>query len=200
MAQGFVYIILNPDFPHLIKIGRSKNPEKRIKELQGTGVPKPYIRIYDEIVSDAAKVENRLHKRFAEYRDTNNREFFRIPVREAIRALQDETRVFPINPIQESNRVEILAELKQKYGNKIKDKIVAASIVQLPDVCYLEIVTRPFPKTYKDEIIEKIDLAVIGGKDWKGMFPTTDNVQTNAKRFVNELNELDLEMTTTLLQ
>ena len=41
---GFVYIMSNPAFPQLLKIGKSgKDPTgDRVKELNQTGVPEPF--------------------------------------------------------------------------------------------------------------------------------------------------------------
>ena len=49
MAQGFVYILVNPAFPGYIKVGKTtKTPEERAKELSAaTGVPTPFIVAYD---------------------------------------------------------------------------------------------------------------------------------------------------------
>ncbi|MDZ7969847.1 MAG: GIY-YIG nuclease family protein [Nostoc sp. DedSLP03] len=90
MAQGFVYVLLNPSFPDQIKIGLTEQTsELRAKQLRTTGVPTPFIVIYDELVSECELVERKLHQRFAAYRVSSDREFFRIPVREAVRALQE---------------------------------------------------------------------------------------------------------------
>ncbi|WP_414552269.1 GIY-YIG nuclease family protein [Anabaena sp. CCY 0017] len=84
MTQGFVYVLLNPSFPDQVKIGRTeKDSEIRARKLWTTGVPTPFLVIYDELVSDCEVVESHLHERFAAYRVNSCREFFRIPVREA---------------------------------------------------------------------------------------------------------------------
>jgi len=61
---GFVYILLNPAFPRQVKIGRTaRDPQKRANELsRQTGVPDDFIVLYEEIVSDAERVETLLHK------------------------------------------------------------------------------------------------------------------------------------------
>lgn len=193
MAQGFVYILLNPSFPDQIKIGlTTQTSEHRAKQLWSTGVPTPFIVVYDELVSDCELVENRLHKRFAGYRVSSNREFFRVTVREAIRALQEEAITHSIQETKLSNRVEILPSLKQKYDQYLKPDIVVAAIVQLPDVCFLEIVRRSYQHLH-DEIIERVYLAVMGDT-----FPSTDPIDVNTKRFLEELDEYDLIMVTPL--
>jgi hypothetical protein len=193
MAEGFVYILLNPSFPDQVKIGlTTQTSELRAKQLSSTGVPTPFIVIYDELVSDCELVESRLHKRFAGYRVSPNREFFRVPVHEAIRALQGEAITHGVQEIKLSNRVEILPNLKQKYGEYLKPDIVIAEIVQLPDVCFLEIVRRSYHHLH-DEIIERVDLAIMGDS-----FPPTCPIDANTKRFLEELDEYDLIMVTPL--
>jgi hypothetical protein len=197
MAQGFVYVLLNPSFPDQVKIGRTEQTsELRARKLWTTGVPTPFIVVYDELVSDCQLVESRLHQRFAGYRVSPDREFFRIPVREAIRALQEEAAVYSVCGAALSNRVEILPSLEQKYREYLKPDIFAVAVVQLPDVCFLEITRRSYPHLH-DEIIERIDLAIIVSNKGE-MFPTTDPIDINAKRFLDKLDAYDLIMTTSL--
>jgi len=43
MNPGYVYILINPSLPDLIKIGKSvRDPRKRARELSTTGVPAPF--------------------------------------------------------------------------------------------------------------------------------------------------------------
>ncbi|MHC5718911.1 MAG: GIY-YIG nuclease family protein, partial [Nostoc sp.] len=140
MAQGFVYILLNPSFPDQVKIGRTeKTSELRAKQLQTTGVPTAFIVVYDELVSDCEVVENILHSRFAAYRTSLEREFFRVPVREAIRVLQETAGAYIISDVAPSNRVDILPSIEQKYRDYLKPNIVSIAIIQLTDVCFLEV-------------------------------------------------------------
>ena len=78
MPKGTVYILLNPKFPDLIKIGRtSRDPNKRVKELsRQTGVPADFIIIYDELVNNCEEIETLMHDKFAGYREVRNKEFF----------------------------------------------------------------------------------------------------------------------------
>ena len=69
MAAGFVYVLLNPSFPNQVKIGLTEDaPDVRARKLWTTGVPTPFIVVYDELVSDCEEVESRLHMRFNGYR------------------------------------------------------------------------------------------------------------------------------------
>ena len=197
MSAGFVYVFLNPSFPDQVKIGRTEDAsDVRARKLWTTGVPTPFIVVYDELVSDCEEVENRLHMRFDGYRVNAAREFFHVPVREAIRALQDEALAFKVNAPALSNRMEILPALKAKYPRYLKPDIFAVSIVQPPGVCFLEITRRMYPDL-RDEIIERVDLSIIANGDGD-MFPPADSVENNAKRFVDDLDEYSIIMTTPL--
>ena len=93
-----MYILLNPAFPRHIKIGRTtRNSQRRAGELsRQTGVPDDFIVLYDELVADAEQVERLLHMRFSAYQTKKNKEFFQIPPKEVIKALQEMTLTFPV--------------------------------------------------------------------------------------------------------
>jgi|SRR5919202_692064 hypothetical protein len=194
MTQGFVYVLLNPSFPDQVKIGRTeKDSEIRAKKLWTTGVPTPFLVIYDELVTDCEVVESQLHERFAAYRVSLGREFFRIPVREAIRALQEEAAEYKIYGINLSNRRDILPILQQTYKDRLKPDITAVTFVQLSDVCFIEVVRHPYPHA-RDEIIERMDLEFFGEGNGK-MFLTTNSIDVNTQHFLNKLDDYDLIMT-----
>ena len=194
MTEGFVYILINPSFPSHVKIGRTtKKPELRARELQSTGVPTPFIVVYHEIVSDCKAVESKLHDKFTAYRTSSNCEFFRVPVRDAILALQEEAEIYKVDIVSAANRISILSTLRQRYGGYLKPDIVDVDIVQLPEVCFIEVVRQTYA-TCRDRVIEQMDLEVFGLDDGK-MFSTTNSTTTNAQLFLSELDDYDLIMT-----
>lgn len=82
-----VYVLTNPTMPGLIKIGRTKNLEQRVKALSSdTGVPLPFEVFYACRVSDANQVERALHNAFGDHRINPKREFFEL----------DPERVYPV--------------------------------------------------------------------------------------------------------
>src|SRR6266480_4778507 len=88
MAEGYVYILLNPALKGQVKIGRTANsPEDRAAELSSTGLPYEFIVAYAERVSDCETVERLLHDKFSALRINPNREFFRVTPHEAVRAV-----------------------------------------------------------------------------------------------------------------
>lgn len=106
--------MINPAMRGLVKIGLTERTSKaRAGELRGTGVPDDFIVVYDELVTDCKFVETRLHQRFDDYRCQPNREFFRIPIREAIRGLMEESAGFIVPRIGANSGVEILPDLRK---------------------------------------------------------------------------------------
>lgn len=88
---GSVYILLNPTMPGYLKIGMTtRTPEERAREIsQATGVPIPYTVAFAEEVVDCSEAERLIHARLNKYRVNAGREFFHLPLRDAIRELSD---------------------------------------------------------------------------------------------------------------
>lgn len=153
-----MYILINPAFPHHVKIGRTaRNPQKRASELsRQTGVPDDFIVLYDEIVADAEQVESLLHSRFSAYRRKKNKEFFEIPPKEAIKALQEIAQRFPIPSTTPTLTVDMLPHFTQYFSDYLDPRIAAIHFIQLPGVCFLEVTRQPAtgmaPITTQEEI------------------------------------------------
>jgi len=83
---GFIYIMSNPAFPNLLKIGKSKKDPTtdRVNELNQTGVPEPFKVEYYAFVEDEDYLERVVHQKFASQRPNKNREFFSVDCVEAI--------------------------------------------------------------------------------------------------------------------
>ena len=80
-SSGIVYILTNPSMPGHIKIGytggdSSADVQQRMRELDKTGVPRPFECEYAAIVDDARTVEAALHVAFGDRRIRPTREFF----------------------------------------------------------------------------------------------------------------------------
>jgi hypothetical protein len=92
MAEGYIYILLNRAFQNdHYKIGMTtKTPEERAREISNaTGVPRAFKVLYEQRVTDCHKAERLLHQRLYQFRSTSNREFFQMPLKAAIKALED---------------------------------------------------------------------------------------------------------------
>ena len=71
-----VYILTNESMPGTIKIGITDDLEQRIKQLDNTSVALPFECYYAVKVSDASKIEKKMHHGLDDYRVRHNREFF----------------------------------------------------------------------------------------------------------------------------
>lgn len=89
IREGYVYILIHPIQPGYVKIGQtSLSPEERAKEITrkaGTGLVGAHIVAYEELVRDSITIEKIIHKRLKNYRVDDNREFFFLPLKEAIK-------------------------------------------------------------------------------------------------------------------
>ena len=85
---GYVYVISNPLFPDLVKIGfTDKTPEERIDQLDGTGLPEAYIEHYRIKTKNARELEKRLHVHFNSFRYKKDKEFFKLDPHEVYQVL-----------------------------------------------------------------------------------------------------------------
>jgi hypothetical protein len=94
---GFVYILTNPSIPGQVKIGHSsRSPEERARKLSNSsGVPSPFIVVYAESVRNCEEVEREIHRRLEHVRINPNREFFSIPIQDAITIVSDVASRYP---------------------------------------------------------------------------------------------------------
>lgn len=90
MNEGIVYVLKNPAFPNLVKIGITTRDEVqlRMSELYTTGVPLPFECVYAGKVENPKKVEGALHHAFSNSRINPSREFFDIDESQAIAVLK----------------------------------------------------------------------------------------------------------------
>jgi hypothetical protein len=183
-AAGFVYILSNPAMPGMVKIGLTKaEATARTSELsRPTSVPMDFELVYDELVSDCRAVERHLHERFGAHRVNRKREFFRVPVRQAIAALQDEARAYPVVPRLE-DRQDILPRLEQRFRRWLRPDLVGTYIVQAGDLVYLESVFQT-SVGLNDRDTHRRDLGFIYDDDDEPMFSSSNSVEENARRFV----------------
>ena len=90
-SSGYVYALINPSMPKLVKVGRtSRTPVDRANELSGaTGVPTPFVVVYHECFADAVDAEMQIHAALKEagYRVSDSREFFDAEVADVIKTI-----------------------------------------------------------------------------------------------------------------
>lgn len=183
--------MINPAMRGLVKIGLTeRTPKDRAKDLRGTAVPDDFIVVYDELVTNCELVENRLHRRFDDYRYQPNREFFQIPIREAIRGLMEESVGFLVPRVGANSGVEILPDLKKKYPSYLKPDFHSIKITHSDGVVYLESV-RYRHSGLRDEVVERTDLGFISDGH-QNMFLTSRSPDDNARLFVHRLDEYSM--------
>ena len=89
-GTGFVYILKNPAFPKLIKVGFTDRAdvEERARELSASSsVPYPFVVVFSHAVENPRATEGLVHKKFASRRANQNREFFEVDPSIVIRFL-----------------------------------------------------------------------------------------------------------------
>ena len=89
--SGYLYIISSPSLPDMVKIGvtRRLNPSIRVKELSSSSLPFPFELNAYCFNNDAFELELNMHNYFDAYRVSPNREFFYVPIEQAIDVLKN---------------------------------------------------------------------------------------------------------------
>lgn len=90
LELSYIYVLTNPTMNDIVKIGKTtRTPEDRARELsRGTGVPVDFQVAYEHSVQDCDLVEKMIHRKLAQYRVSNNREFFQLSLKDAIDAVR----------------------------------------------------------------------------------------------------------------
>jgi hypothetical protein len=187
MRNGFVYILLNPSFPDQLKIGRTaREPVKRANELsRQTGVPSDYVVLYYEVVNDAIKVESLMHNKYSEYRISKRKEFFRIPIKDAIVSLQTISKAFPISEEEELS-TDLTDHFIKYFGNYLDPCINRIRFIQLPNLCFLDITYMRHSD--KKAIIKQEEIPLGGIKSPEK--PTLETLREN-ESLLKSCNEYD---------
>ncbi len=92
IKTGYIYILTNSAYKkNFLKIGMTtRTPEKRANEISSsTGVPEKFRVAYKRIVPDCRKAEKLIHNKLDKFRNSNNREFFVLPLEKAEKIIND---------------------------------------------------------------------------------------------------------------
>ena len=90
MSRGYVYILVNEAMPGLAKIGKTtRSVEQRAAELHQTGVPFPFEIFHSVLSPNCHELESWMHNEIAECRVNDQREFFLIDLKQAVRTLNN---------------------------------------------------------------------------------------------------------------
>lgn len=105
--EGYIYVLSNPEFPYLYKVGRSINGGKqRAQELYTSGVPTPFKLEFEVLTPDCFLTEQLVHKALFYARHNDNREFFNETLRNIV--------------------TEILKVVKQQYNGRFQPMLAVA--------------------------------------------------------------------------
>lgn len=116
---GYVYILSNESLKGL-KIGYTQNsPYDRSADLFTTGVPTPFVVEHFFFVENAPLCEELVHTRLNRYRIDDSREFFRVDVPRAMRAVEQ-----AIDDLRErlwaKNELHVFKDNTKKFENNNK--------------------------------------------------------------------------------
>lgn len=93
-TPGFIYVLSNPSMPGMVKIGRSsRHPSERVSELfkNSSGVPQPFVLEFAIYVKENhEEFEMIIHESLGYCRVNRSREFFKVEVDIAVRAISSE--------------------------------------------------------------------------------------------------------------
>lgn len=113
-VSGHIYILINPSMPGLLKIGKTcRTSDIRAGELSGdTGVPADFIVAFEVPVSDCDAAESGVHRELANFRFNQNREFFKLRLRDAVQLVSEIAAKFPVTPSEDNG------DFDQERGRK----------------------------------------------------------------------------------
>ncbi len=110
MTQGFLYVLTNPAMPGLIKVGKTTRvPSERVSELSSaTGVPSPFLLVYEQPVSNCHEAEAWVHRQLESVgrRHSRNREFFDAPLHVVVKAVFDSSTIAFSSPSVASSELD----------------------------------------------------------------------------------------------
>lgn len=152
-----IYVLTNEAMPGLVKIGRTKDLEKRVKELSSaTGVPVPFECRFAAIVKNCAVIEKKLHDLFAPDRVHKKKEFFRVSPERVVIAisLADYKEITPgIEPVDQEDQ-EALAKSKRPNIKLDAIGINEGDVLTLSRNDKIQaVVTHGNKVIYKDEVM-----------------------------------------------
>ncbi len=113
-----IYILINEAMPGYVKIGRTNDIDRRVKELDWTNIPLPFQCFYASRVENVNFVESQIHTAFSDNRVRSNREFFKINP-ERVVAILKLVEIENVTPNQDLNTTsEVKEELEKIYTKR----------------------------------------------------------------------------------
>ena len=94
----YVYVLTNKAYPGICKIGKAVSPISRVKQINGAGTVSEWQLRWALPVSDGYALENIVHQNLEIVRMSSfqgsSREFFQIPLKEAIQTIENFGEMF----------------------------------------------------------------------------------------------------------
>jgi hypothetical protein len=150
----------------------TKAPEERARALSAaTGIPRDFEVLYEQRFIDCKQAERLLHNKLRQYRSAGNREFFQIPLKEAIKALEgvadeigrvEKTASGPADASPADNEplaapsgeITVMSARQRRHANTKK----APAIVTFDDhASYTDAVRRPILTDLRDRVLRLDD-------------------------------------------
>jgi hypothetical protein len=197
VASGVVYVMLNPSMTGLVKIGSTRRAaEERARQLRTTGVPSPFIVVYDVFVEDLVAVERAMHERFRQAR-VEGREFFRVSPKEAVQALIEVSAPFAQPAPSNGQVIEVLDRLRTAFGDIFHLDLEAVTLLHRGNT----VVLRATRRTSLVELTTiDTDIGIlVESDDEEPMFSVARSINENVEALVT-LDELTLIMCTPLVR
>lgn len=90
-GAGWIYLLSTREQPDILKIGRTdRSVAERVREINSaTGVLVPWAARRSYRVRNASEAEAIIHRRLCEYRLRMDREFFKVPIRQAVEIIHE---------------------------------------------------------------------------------------------------------------
>lgn len=194
MSLGYIYILENPSFQGLLKIGRTKDDTAvRARKLSAsTSVPTPFFVSYEAYVNHYVEFENEVHKTLSNFRLSTNREFFRMSLEDAVNVI-DQLKKDPYYlPDTNYEAIEILPALSMRFGARLDSKLDSVKVYQDYERVYLEFTKSKYIGGYlRDQYITRIDLGFISEDYDKPLFLPTESIKANTEKFL-DLDDVSL--------
>lgn len=166
---GHLYVLANSAMPGLIKIGKTtRSPTERAYELSSaTGLPTPFIVVYEQLFSSCSSAELFVHTYLAlrGHRVSDNREFFNAPVNDVIRAIAQAPGAVDSN-VMNSNRSDGFTDAESselgKHAERLESKKLAPWKAIYRDAGFFHLGTGETLQDYKKAIELYFQAAKLG--------------------------------------
>jgi len=143
MTQEELYVLSNPSFPNLYKVGWTEgDSEIRAEQLFTTGVPTPFHVESKWKLNNAKSFEKHIHNLLDEFRNNGMREFFVIDKSNLIEIINSEFEKWKNIDTEKTTMSKsygprvVIADIKTKFNDVEKKAIDFINILDINDCFY----------------------------------------------------------------